>query len=267
MFENVDGASPTNPQKRKPEPNVNRHPVFPKFIKIVEVNDTKLIEILRRKVKLNQPYAGIFVKKSDDNTDEVVKNVDDLYPVGTFAQIVELQDLGTRVRMVLMAHRRIRINEQFCEESELPLSVLTDDKGEAGVIEEEPKADKMKPSDDRLFIGKTENVVHKEFETTEEVKAMTQEVIKTIRDIISLNPLYRDSLQQMLQYGQRVVDNPVYLSDLGAALTGGETGDLMSVLEEENIPTRLMLSLKLLKKEYELSKLQQKIGKEVNKIK
>ena len=108
-------------------------------------------------------------------------------------------------------------------------------------------------------------MVHKEFETTEEVKAMTQEVIKTIRDIISLNPLYRDSLQQMLQYGQRVVDNPVYLSDLGAALTGGETGDLMSVLEEENIPTRLMLSLKLLKKEYELSKLQQKIGKEVDR--
>ena len=67
----------------------------------------------------------------------------------------------------------------------------------------------------------------------------------------------------MLQFGQRVVDNPVYLSDLGAALTGGETSDLMAVLEEENIPTRLMLSLNLLKKEYELSKLQQKIGKEV----
>ena len=44
----------------------------------------------------------------------------------------------------------------------------------------------------------------------------------------------------MLQFGQRVVDNPVYLSDLGAALTGGETSDLMAVLEEENIPTRLM---------------------------
>ena len=41
-----------------------------------------------------------------------------------------------------------------------------------------------------------------------------------LRDIIALNPLYRDSLQQMLQFGQRVVDNPVYLSDLGAALTG-----------------------------------------------
>ena len=92
---------------------------------------------------------------------------------------------------------------------------------------------------------------------------MTQELIKTIRDIIALNPLYRDSLQQMLQHQFRVVDNPVYLSDLGAALTGGDTAGLMAVIEEEDIPSRLMLSLKLLKKEYELSKLQQKIGKEV----
>ena len=79
----------------------------------------------------------------------------------------------------------------------------------------------------------------------------------------SLNPLYRESLQQMLQLGQRVVDNPVYLSDLGAALTAGETKELVDVLAETNIPKRLALSLALLKKEHELSKLQHKIGKEV----
>ena len=56
-----------------------------------------MIEIIRRKVKLNQPYAGIFVKKSDENTDEVVRSLEEVYPVGTFAQIVELQDLGSRV--------------------------------------------------------------------------------------------------------------------------------------------------------------------------
>ena len=70
-----------------------------------------------------------------------------------------------------------------------------------------------------LRNSKVENVKHKDYEQTEEVKAMTQE----IRDIIALNHLYRDSLQQMLQFEQRVVDNPVYLSDLGAALTWGET--------------------------------------------
>ena len=214
-------------------------------------------------MKLNQPYAGIFVKKNDENTDEVVKNMEDIYPVGTFAQIVELQDLGTRVRMVLMAHRRIRINDLVMEEPE-PVPIRTSDDG-VGVVDEEVRVKQDAPSttDDKLFLGSTENVTHKEYETTEEIKAMTQEVIKTIRDIIALNPLYRDSLQQMLQFGQRVVDNPVYLSDLGAALTGGETEELMAVLETLDIPTRLMLSLKLLKKDYEMSKLQQKIGKEV----
>eukprot|EP00092_Neocalanus_flemingeri_P058789 GFUD01070166.1.p1 GENE.GFUD01070166.1~~GFUD01070166.1.p1 ORF type:complete len:583 (+),score=168.38 GFUD01070166.1:52-1800(+) len=252
---------------------VNRHPVFPKFIKIIEVNDLKLIEIVRRKVKLNQPYAGIFVKKNDDNTDEIVNNIDELYPTGTFAQIVELQDLGTRVRMVLMAHRRIKLKQHIKEEP-LEVSVKhSEDPLAVSSVENEPmehKVDravrKAQGSDNganRVLLGKTENVKHNDFETTEEVKAITQELIKTIRDIISLNPLYRDSLQQMLQAGQRVVDNPVYLSDLGAALTGGETADLMAVIEEKDVPTRLMLSLKLLKKEYELSKLQQKIGKEV----
>jgi hypothetical protein len=42
-----------------------------------------------------------------------------------------------------------------------------------------------------VLVAFTENVKHDDFETTEEVKAMTQEIIKTIRDIIALNPLYR----------------------------------------------------------------------------
>lgn len=67
------------------------------------------------------------------------------------------------------------------------------------------------------------------------MQALTQELIKTIRDIISMNPLYRDSLQQMLHQGQRVVDNPVYLGDLGAALTGGDAQELQQVLEEMDV--------------------------------
>ena len=236
---------------------VNRHPVFPKFIKIVEITNDKMIEIVRRKVKLNQPYAGIFVKRDDENPDEVVSSMDDIYHVGTFAQIVELQDLGQRVRMVLMAHRRIRLTQQVAEDPPMISEPLQD--------KDAPERDRqLRKLDDKMFLGVTENVAIKEFEVTDHVKALTQEVIKTIRDIIALNPLYRDSLQQMLQFGQRVVDNPVYLSDLGAALTGGETEQLMAVIEEEDIPARLDLSLNLLKREYELSKLQQKISKEVD---
>ena len=157
---------------------VNRHPVFPKFIKIIEVNDPKLIEIVRRKVKLNQPYAGIFVKKNDDNTEEIVNDINDLYPTGTFAQIVELQDLGSRVRMVLMAHRRIKLNKKVDEE---PLAVtVTDPDGVVvSTVEEEPselkndkavrKARGLDDGSQSILLGETENVKHNDFETTEEV--------------------------------------------------------------------------------------------------
>jgi len=52
---------------------INKHPVFPKFIKIIEVTDETLVTILRRKVRLNQPYAGVFVKRDDEHSEDVVQ--------------------------------------------------------------------------------------------------------------------------------------------------------------------------------------------------
>ncbi|KAK4880984.1 hypothetical protein RN001_004303 [Aquatica leii] len=263
---------------------VSRNIVFPRFIKLIELTNPVLIELIRRKVKLNQPYCGIFLKKKEDNDSEVVKTLNDVYKVGVFAQIHEMQDLGDRLRLVVMAHRRIKITGQILEvEEDIPKDEsdekrrrkVRNNRGKKSIppiqkatdqkpVETQTKdAEEVPVGKEALLMVEVENVVHNKFRQTEEVKALTQEVIKTIRDIISLNPLYRDSLQQMMHQGQRVVDNPVYLSDLGAALTAAEGRELQEVLEELDIPKRLMLSLSLLKKEYELSKLQQKIGREV----
>ena len=46
------------------------------------------------------------------------------------------------------------------------------------------------PSDQILMVD-TSNLTHHEFKPNQEIKALTNEIIKTIRDIISLNPLYR----------------------------------------------------------------------------
>ncbi|KAK9506461.1 hypothetical protein O3M35_008398 [Rhynocoris fuscipes] len=273
---------------------INRNPVFPRFIKLIEITHPALIEIIRRKVRLNQPYAGIFLKKNDENEKQVVDNLDEVYKIGTFGQIHEMQDLGDRLRLVIMAHRRIKIvgaikdTDDGTQELKLKfpmlengiditvdipaetrrkrttrklkeLGISPDGKKQTGTADSRPS----QSSPEGVVMVEIENVKHEKFKTTEEVKALTQEVIKTIKDIISLNPLYRESLQQMLHQGQRVVDNPVYLSDLGAALTGAEPAELQAVMEEMDIPKRLMLSLSLLKKELELSKLQQKIGREV----
>ena len=66
---------------------LNKHPVFPKFIKLVEVTDPALMNTLRQKVRLNNPYAGVFIKKDDDNLNEVVTDVNEVYPVGSFVQV------------------------------------------------------------------------------------------------------------------------------------------------------------------------------------
>ncbi|XP_054286467.1 lon protease homolog, mitochondrial-like isoform X1 [Macrosteles quadrilineatus] len=275
---------------------VNRNPLFPRFIKLIDITNPMLIDLIRRKVKLNHPYCGVFLKRSEENDSQVVNNVNDVYSIGTFAQIQELHDMGERLRLVVLAHRRIKLINSIQDIEEVPpanemvlkfpmlqtdvnVSVEESAVGRRKARNRKPKPPapeqpeippevqgekkETDPDVNPVLMVEVENIVHDKFRQTEEVKALTQEVIKTIRDIISLNPLYRESLQQMLHQGQRVVDNPVYLSDLGAVLTGAEPGELQAVLEEMDIPKRLMLSLSLLKKEYELSKLQQKIGREV----
>lgn len=42
-----------------------------------------------------------------------------------------------------------------------------------------------------ILIVEVENVQQPVYKQTEEVKALTQEIIKTLRDIITMNPLYR----------------------------------------------------------------------------
>jgi Lon-like ATP-dependent protease len=77
-----------------------------------------LIDLLRRKVRLNQPYVGIFLKKDDENKKEVVEKISDVYEFGSFAQIQEMQDLGDKLRVVVTAHRRVKILGQLIEDLE-----------------------------------------------------------------------------------------------------------------------------------------------------
>lgn len=58
------------------------------------------------------------MKKDEDNKSEVVQKLSDVYAVGSFAQIQEMQDLGDKVRLVVTAHRRVKIVGQMIEDLE-----------------------------------------------------------------------------------------------------------------------------------------------------
>lgn len=61
------------------------------------------------------------------NESQVIQSLDDVYQIGTFVQIHELQDVGDRLRLVVMAHRRIRILKQIPDvPEEAPEGIVPD---------------------------------------------------------------------------------------------------------------------------------------------
>lgn len=252
---------------------------------MIEISDPALIMLIKQKVRLNQPYAGVFLRKDDSVEKDTVSSLDEVYQVGTFVQIHEAQDIGHRMRLIVMAHRRIRITKEVSEDNIVTEELTDPKKGrrkfrrngrptsdpptpaestapDITTEEAEPLAAKNDNLSHKVLMVEVENVIHDKFETNEEMKAVIQEIVKTVRDIIALNPLYKESIKQVMQSGSQI-DNPVYLSDLSAVLTAAEPADLQQILEELNISKRLYLALSLLKKELELHRLQNKIGKEV----
>ena len=129
-----------------------------------------------------------------------------------------MQDLGQKIRMVVMAHRRIKILNHVIEEDadttiaaetaasieHVPEGPLTPEGSTAHETNDDKSTkDNAESKLKGIFTVETENVVHQEYETTDEIKALTQEVIKTIRDIIvSIDLKFTSSWEENEYYGQ-----------------------------------------------------------------
>ncbi|CAI9768913.1 unnamed protein product [Fraxinus pennsylvanica] len=210
-------------------------PLFPGFYMPIYVKDPKLLEALVESRKRQAPYAGAFLLKDEAVTEgKDEKNIYDLkgkelfnrlHEVGTLAQITSIQ--GDQV--VLIGHRRLRISEMVSED---PLTVKVDHL-------------KEKPHD------KDDDVL----------KATSFEVISTLRDVLKISSLWRDHVQT---YTQHIGDfNYPRLADFGAAISGANKSLCQQVLEELDVHQRLKLTLELVKKEMEISKIQESIAKAI----
>ncbi|XP_066395572.1 lon protease homolog, mitochondrial-like [Miscanthus floridulus] len=216
-------------------------PLFPGFYMPIYVKDQKLLQVLIENRKRSAPYAGAFLVKDEEGTDPNIvtgsdseKSIDDLkgkdllkrlHEVGTLVQITSIQ--GDQV--VLLGHRRLRITEMVEED---PLTV---------------KVDHLK-----------ENPYNKDDDV---MKATSFEVISTLREVLRTSSLWKDHVQT---YQQHIGDfNYQRLADFGAAISGANKLHCQEVLEELDVYRRLKLTLELIKKEMEISKLQQAIAKAI----
>lgn len=207
--------------------------IFPRFSSTIRLRDSRLMNVIRQNIIQKQPYAGVFLKRNANNTSEVTLQLQDIHTTGTFVHIRQIEDFNDHMILLLQAIRRISIVELLAISPVLTVQVA--------------------------------NVTHHEYTKTMEVKAITQELIKTLRDIITINPMNTDILQQMLLENHDVLQDTIYLCDLGASIAIDTASvERQAVLEERDVTKRLMLSLSMLKKALELTQLQHRIGQEVD---
>ncbi len=208
---------------------LNRRPFFPGMAAPVVIEPGPFYEVLKIVAKTEHKSMGLFLtKKEDANVYKV--GFEDLYKVGVLARILRIipMDQGG-AQVVLNMEKRIEIVKP----------VKTSKYMRAHVKYYDDTAPKL----------------------TKELKAYSISIITTIKELLKLNPLFKEELQIFLSHSD--CTEPGKLADFACALTTAGREELQEVLETFDLNQRIDKTLILLKKELDLSKLQSSIAQKM----
>lgn len=204
-----------------------RKPYFPGMAAPIFIEPGPFFDLLKQVSKSDHKTLGLVLAKSDQ-LDIYKAGINDLYPMGVLGRILRIipaEQGGAQV--ILNMEKRFTLLEQ--EGSGHPLRARV--------------------------------VYHQETspEITPELKAYSGCIISTIKDLLKLNPLFKEELQIFL--GHSDFTNPGRLADFAVTLTTASREELQDVLSTQDITERIDKALILLKKELDISTLQSSINK------
>lgn len=208
---------------------LNRRPFFPGMAAPVVIEPGAYYEVLKIVAKTDHKCLGLFLThKEDANIYKI--GMDDVHKVGVVARIlriIPIEQGGAQV--VLNMEKRV-------------------------VIE--------KPVRNKYLLAKVKYHDDTPLEhLSKELKAYSISIITTIKELLKLNPLFKEELQIFL--GHSDFTEPGRLADFAVALTTATREELQEVLETFDIQDRIDKALMLLKKELDISKLQSSINQRI----
>lgn len=280
---------------------IAKRPLFPGFYKAITIKDPNVAAAITEMIKRGQPYVGAFMFKDENADEDVIRNTEDVYDVGVFAQITSAFPMHGEqgsLTAILYPHRRIRLS------SLLPPGGEEAKKSEAKVepvpepipqksAEEEPQSEKkgdvvasfeesaVSPRPDQaaekyeptaflkrypVSLVNVENLTEEPYDPKSAViRAVTNEIVNVFKEVATMNSLFRDQIStfSMSQSTGNVTSEPAKLADFAAAVSSGEQGELQEVLSSLNVEERMQKALIVLKKELMNAQLQSKITKDV----
>lgn len=207
---------------------LSRRPFFPGMAAPIVVEPGHYYEVLKTVAASEDKCMGLFLTKNEDVNIYKI-GFDDLYPVGVLARIlriIPMEQGGAQV--VLNMEKRISIKKP------LKGKYL---RAQVSYHEEMSKA------------------------LSKELKAYSISIITTIKELLKLNPLFKEELQIFL--GHSDFTEPGKLADFAVALTTATREELQDVLATFDLQGRIDKALVLLKKELDLSKLQNTINQKI----
>ncbi len=203
---------------------LTRRPFFPGMAAPVVIEPGPFYEVLKMVAKTEHKCIGLFLtRKEDANVYKV--GFDELFKVGVLARIlriIPMEQGGAQV--VLNMEKRISIK---------------------------------KPIKSKYLRANVKYYQDDSGKLTKELKAYSISIITTIKELLKLNPLFKEELQIFLSHSD--FTEPGKLADFAVALTTAGREELQDVLETFDLHSRIDKALLLLKKELDLSKLQNSI--------
>ena len=208
---------------------LNRRPFFPGMAAPIVIEPGTYYEVLKIISKTDHKCVGLVLTLEEDVNIYKI-GFSDLYDVGVVARIlriIPMEQGGAQV--VLNMEKRILIKKQ---------------------VKNKYLAAKVKYHDDL-------SLAH----LSKQLKAYSISIITTIKELLKLNPLFKEELQIFL--GHSDFTEPGRLADFAVALTTATREELQEVLETLDIGKRIDKALLLLKKELDISKLQSTINQRI----
>jgi ATP-dependent Lon protease len=208
-------------------------PMFPKMMGPLIIDDENYQKVIIENGERSQPmYFGLLlVKPSDDNLQHRPTEEDDFFTMGVVVRVQSISPFqkGEPLQLLVQALERFRVKK-----------ILFKDKV--------PYADVEYFRDER-------------FKVSEEIKAYSVAIVDCIKDLVTLNPLFKEGLSLIIE---RInVSDPSALADFAASMTTSSGPELQKILETLDVRERIEKVLVLLKNEVEVSKLKAQISKRI----
>jgi len=211
-------------------------PLFPGVYQPCEVTHEGLVAALIAAHSSHHPFIGVFLPQPGDKGEvpelSHISDPEQVHQIGTLAQITRLTQTPKGVQILLLGGRRVKL-DRVIQSSPVMMAKVEEAKDEASDDGDGPSL----------------------------AKAYSMEVMQTIKEILKLNPFFKEQMQMILERTE--IHESGKLADFGAALTTADAQALQEVLSTLNVTERIEKTLLLLKKELELSKLQSEISKQV----